>query len=199
MSDLTVLCVTAGGSYGWEFISEMEELADDLVASFVEYDGSEATHLEQILDDAVAKCDDGYILRLDDDERVSNGMYQWLLAHRYEEADHWAFPRANLYPDEEHRAGGILWPDLQTRLSVKEKSGGRNRIHVGSPFGTGEVAPVVIEHHKFLVRPLMDRIAQAREYERILVGAGRSKEYGPFQTPELYSWEFVPYSEEVLV
>lgn len=175
MSDLSILCVTRAEAYALPFLEDMAELANDLDARFyiaadgdqalARLDGINATtfvvrshgYLESVLDDAVAKCEDGYILRLDDDERVSDGMYGWLLERSYEQHDHWAFPRANLWPDENQRLdgnvnGAVLWPDLQTRLSVKAKSGGRTRIHQGSPHGRGEVAPVVIEHHKLLVR-----------------------------------------------
>src|SRR5690606_10758983 len=77
-----------------------------------------------------------------------------------------------------------LWPDLQTRLSVKAKSGGRTRVHAGSPFGTGTVAPCVLEHHKFLVRPRGEREALVERYERIERGAGLG--YSMFSVPEPY-------------
>lgn len=225
MSDLCILVVTRAEGYALPFIEDLAELAHDLHAPFVvaadgekalrRLDGLEAAttlvvrshgYLESVLDTAVAACPDGHILRLDDDERVSDGMYQWLLEHEWEQADHWAFPRANLYPDEHHRlagtsdgcrTGGTLWPDLQTRLSVKAKAGGRTRIHAGSPHGTGRVAPVVIEHHKLLVRTLDERVAQADAYEKLSPGAGRSMTFGPFQTPELFGFEVVPYVEMV--
>jgi len=193
VSDLTVLCVTAGREYAWPFVEEMEQLGRDLQAPFVIYDGLEAGYLEACLDRAVRGCADGYILRLDDDERVSHEMWVWLMERRYRTAEHWSFPRANLYPDDRHRLGGRFWPDFQTRLSVKALSGGRHRIHTGSPFGAGQVAPVVIEHHKLLVRSLEERQAQAAWYDRIKAGAGTSLTYGPLQTPELFDVEVVPY------
>lgn len=224
MSDITILCVTRADHYALPFLGEMAELAEDLEAPFlVAADGDDAMrsldgldaramflvrshgYIESVLDEAISKCDDGYILRLDDDERASEGMYQWLLERKYRQHDHWCFPRANLYPDENTRLAGsedgfagigTLWPDLQTRLSVKQKSGGRSQIHVGSPYGSGHRAPVTLEHHKLIVRDVNDRIKQAQQYERIADGAG-SGHYLAFQVPELGTFRTVPYAETV--
>lgn len=215
MTDLTILCITRAQPYALPFLDEMASLTHDLEGRFYvaadgdtaysRLDGLNATlfivrshgYLESVLDEAVHVCEDGYILRLDDDERVSDGMYQWLLERHYRDTDHWCFPRANLWPDENQRLDGHpVWPDLQTRLSTKEKSGGRTTIHHGSPFGSGRHAPVVIEHHKFLVRPIQDRVEQARAYERIQEGAG-SGHYLPFQAPELAQHQTAPYLEVV--
>ena len=225
MTDLTVLVVTRAEDHALVFLDDMAELSGDLHARFlVAADGDKALarldglegattavvrshgYLESVLDDAVALCEDGWILRLDDDERVSYGMYEWLLEGHYREADHWAFPRATLYPDEQHRlagivdgfpAGGSLYPDLQTRLSSKEKSGGRLKIHQGSPFGTGRQAPCVIEHHKMLVRSANERIEQARLRERLQAGAG-SGNFLPFHVPELGDWPTVAYADKAI-
>lgn len=185
MSDLTVLCVTANRPYAQPFLDAMCGIAGALDATFVEYDGSKASCLEEVLDDAVAVCPDGYILRLDDDERMTREMEMWLYAREYRDADHWAFCRMNLYASEEaYIVDPPLWPDLQTRLSVKAKSGGRRRIHEGSPFGTGRVAPeaVAIEHHKFLVRSEQERRDLLNWYEQLQPGAGHH--YVPFSLPE---------------
>lgn len=182
--DLTILCVTNYGAHSAPFLSALDGIAEFLGAEYVEHDGSYARCLEHVLDDAVAACPDGYILRLDDDELPTDEMIGWLAAGRYQQHDHWAFPRLNLYPD----AGTYirtepLFPDLQTRLSVKAKSGGRAQVHEGSPFGTGEIAPVAIEHHKFIVRPLQERRALLERYERVWDGAG-SGHFAAFSVPE---------------
>lgn len=183
MSDLTLLTVTRGEPYAQPFLEAMRELGDDLGAGYVEWDGAGVRCIEDVLDQAVASCPDGYILRLDDDERVSPQMRYWLLARHYREHDHWAFPRLHLWPTEEsYITTDPLYPDLQTRLSAKEKSGGRGQIHVGSPFGTGTVAPCPIEHWKFLVRDKAERQTLLEHYESITPGAGSY--FLPFSLPE---------------
>jgi hypothetical protein len=75
-----------------------------------------------------------------------------------------------------------LWPDAQTRLSIRAKAGGRDVIHSGSPHGGGEMAPVLIEHHVFLVRSREEREAKVARYDAIAQGAGTS--FLPFIVPE---------------
>jgi hypothetical protein len=189
MTDLTILCVTQGHDYARPFILEMERLASDVFAELVLVtDGHEVQsdgYLESVLDDALKLCLTDYVLRLDDDEQATPEMRDWLAAGAYRGHDHWAFPRLNLWPDAAHHiTNPPLYPDLQTRLSTKEKSGGRHDVHAGSPHGTGHIAPVAIEHHKFLCRPMEDRLALLERYEAILPGAG--KQYAMFSVPELY-------------
>jgi hypothetical protein len=189
---LTILCVTEHGPHSPPFITDMEEIAEQLDAAFVLYDGRGAECLENVLDQAVASCPDGMILRLDDDERCAPEMRDWLEDLAWAEHDHWAFPRYNLYPDESSYITSLnLYPDLQTRLSTKEKSGGRNVIHCGSPYGTGQIAPCHIEHHKFLVRSQEERAATLQHYERIVPGAG--SRFVQFSLPEA----FYPYQIQV--
>lgn len=201
MSDLTVLCVTRADPYALPFLDEMTGLAADLDAHLVvaadgdrahrTLDGIDADlilvrshgYIESVLDDAVSYCPDGHILRLDDDERPSYEMYDWLLERCYETNDHWAFPRYNLWPDERSYITSLsLWPDLQTRLSVKAKAGGRTKIHYPSPYGTGVVANVAIEHHKFLIRDIDERRETLDRYERLQPGAG--SRFRQFSVPE---------------
>ncbi len=75
-----------------------------------------------------------------------------------------------------------LWPDHQTRLSTRAKASGRNWIHCGSPFGGGELAPVAIEHHKFMLFSVAERRAQSKRYDSIAPGAGENMK--AFQVPE---------------
>lgn len=203
MSDLTFLCLTAGAPHARRFLNIMAMDAEEAGAEFIlavdgepqDWMGSlNATilkvrttgYLESVLDDLVDRCPDGYILRLDDDERLNGDALEWVKAGGYRTADHWAFRRANLWPNAGHHIlNPPLWPDLQTRLSVKAKSGGRTRVHVGSPYGTGEIAPGLIEHHKFLVRSTSEREALVERYEMIQPGAGR--EYRMFSLPEAYA------------
>ncbi len=135
--------------------------------------------LEQLHGMALTHCTGDYILRLDDDERCSPAMVQWLKDRRYEARDHWSFARAHLWLDEMQMLTEYpYWPDCQTRLSVKAKAGGRDTVHVASPFGYGTLAPAVIEHHNFLVKSPEERRAQADRYEAIKAGSGS----GPLRT-----------------
>ncbi len=184
MIPLSILCVTEHGEHTPPFLADMEEIAEQIEAAFILYDGRGAGCIENVLDQAIATCPDGHILRLDDDERCSPAMRDWLEDGAWAEHDHWAFPRLNLWPNQYmHLTSHSLYPDLQTRLSTKHKSGGRQQIHAGSPFGTGYVAPCAIEHWKFLVRPYEERCELAARYEQIAPGAG-SDHYRAFSVPE---------------
>ncbi len=178
---LTFLCVTRFEGCTEGLRERMESLADDVDANMVFFDGSQARCIEDVLDDAVAECPDGHILRLDDDEGCY-GMREWLLSGEWESRDHWAFRRANLYPDADHYVTNHeLWPDFQTRLSTKAKSGGRTKVHVGSPYGTGHLGTPVIAHYKFLVRSAEERQALVEQYE----AAGASEQFRVMSFPEL--------------
>jgi len=182
---LTILCVTRYAPHAGRFLQAFDDLADLLDGEMVEYDGSHIRTIEDALDEAVAECADGYILRLDDDELPSPEMVEWLRDCSYEAADHWCFPRLHLWGDTHHYIPTPpLYPDLQTRLSIKAKSGGRHRVHDGSPYGSGEQAPVAIEHHKFLVRRREERESLLNEYRRLRHDADQ---WTVFSVPELFA------------
>jgi hypothetical protein len=207
MTRLAILCVTRAEDFALPFLHTLAGDARDLYAQVVIaadgdaaaervksafipyariYRVASAGYIESVLDEAVGYCTGQYILRLDDDERLSPALLTWLENEHYLAADHWAFPRANLWGDE----GSVLvnpplWPDLQTRLSVKAKAGGRHGVHDGSPFGTGRVAPAAIEHHKYLVKSRAEREAQARGYDALRPGAGTAAHFRPFMVPEV--------------
>jgi hypothetical protein len=202
MTTLTILCITNFGFHASGFIRRLGEQASALGAGFVL--GADAPlpswirddwtivplksagYIESVLDQVIAACPDGYILRLDDDEQIGPQMFNWLESGAYREAEHWAFPRQHLWPDPEHYVTNPpLWPDLQTRLSVKAMAGGRHRVHEGSPYGTGRVADVAIEHHKFLARPLAEREQLLEHYETLQPGAG-GQQFDVFSVPERY-------------
>lgn len=205
MTDLSILCVSRFGEHAEPFIRHLADAAVQLGARFVlAADGEtprwaigiahgtvrvkSSGYLESVLDTAVAACPDGYVLRMDDDERISPSLSHWLAQCKYRDADHWAFPRMHLWPDEtRYITNAPLWPDLQTRLSVKAKAGGRPRIHQGSPHGTGRVAEdAVIEHHKFLVRDRQERERLLAHYESLQPGTG-SGHYAAFSVPERFA------------
>lgn len=214
MTDLSILCVTNLGAHTPPFIGIMTTLSDVLDAEFViALDGAtlptvpherlrmtagaartlvveSGGYIESVLDEAVAACSGDYILRLDDDECCSPAMVSWLAERVYREHQHWAFPRMHLWPDKDHYLVNTpLWPDLQTRLSVKHMAGQRTQIHQGSPFGTGHVADrIAIEHHKFLVKDRTERERLLAHYERLLPSAN---DWAAFSVPELFEGQLV--------
>jgi hypothetical protein len=110
-------------------------------------------------------------------------MVQWLQDQAYTTKSHWRFGRMHLWRDEQHflfLEG--LWPDHQTRLSIKALAGGRSSIHCGSPYGGGDTAPVAILHHKFLVKSHAERLAIVERYDSIAQGAGTA--FRRFSVPE---------------
>lgn len=189
---LSILVVTAGEPYARPFLDELERLAVSLDAELVEHHAPGAGAIEYVLADALERCTRDYVLRIDDDERCSDDMTAWLAAGVYRAAEVWSFPRAHLYPDaESFVTSPPLWPDLQTRLTVRAKAGGRRRLHEGSPYGAGTVARVVLEHHKFLVRSLDERQALLERYEALQPGAGRG--WAIFSVPEAFELAIDPY------
>jgi len=201
---LSILCVTKGESYARPFIQDMLRLAYSIGAEVVlAADGPTAMcnlrawntsarlvrvdskgYIESVLDEAVDACRGVYILRLDDDERCSPAMEKWLDEVQYTQDVHWKFPRAHFWKDlRTCIINPPLWPDHQTRLSVKEMSGGRRTVHAGSPFGGGRLAPVVLEHHKFLIKSYEERLAIAKVYDSVHPGYGTGG-MRPFSLPE---------------
>jgi hypothetical protein len=185
MTLLSILCVTQAAPAVRPLLADMAHVATLLGAEFVLLaDGQIAQfelreypvklvavksqgYVESVLDYGVSQCSGKYILRLDDDERCSMAMIDWLQRREYEAETHWKFPRMHLWGN----ANTVLiteqlFPDHQTRLSIKEKSGGRHFPHAMSPFGGGELAPVCIEHHKFLVRSRAERERTAAKWHQ---------------------------------
>jgi hypothetical protein len=205
---LSILCVTKAEPFALPFLAVLASDAFELGAELViavddastwpvigtpptvgEYQVcrvQSAGYIESVLDEAIGFCCGDYVLRLDDDERMSLDMVMWLRSDAYLDADHWAFPRANLWGDADSvLVNPPLWPDLQTRLSIKPKAGGRHGVHDGSPFGTGRIAPAVIEHHKYLIKSREVREAQARGYDALRPGAGTDPAMWPYMVPEV--------------
>lgn len=183
---LSIVCVTKLEPFALPFIEGMNHLAKSLAAEFVlAVDGTlprpgmitlgadrfievhSAGFIESVLDEAVAATRGAFVLRLDDDERCSPAMVAWLARGEFLRIDHWCFPRMHLWPDAmSFLDDPQLWPDHQTRLSVREKSGGRGSIHAMSPYGMGHEAPCAIEHHKFLVKSYAERAVIADKWHR---------------------------------
>lgn len=191
--DLSILCVTAAEPWARPFVWTLSALASGLHAQLVVVphgsaavlrliewgvrpsgmvDG-ECRYLEAYLDDALALCNGRYVLRIDDDERCSPAMVAWLAMREYAVGDHWKFPRMHLWPnDQSALMTPQLFPDHQTRLSVRAKAGGRRTPHAMSPFGGGALAPAAIFHYKFLARTRAERARQAAVYDAYRPGYG---------------------------
>lgn len=195
---LSILCITKCERHAGIFLQMFVETANKIGAQLViVVDGNEVVpnvptgvkvaftrskgYLESVHDEAVSLCDGTYVLRVDDDETLSPAMRVWLAEKMYLTHDHWKFPRQHLWAvvphegEKRHRVVLLtpqLFPDEQTRLSVKRKAVGRTHIHAGSPFGGGEAAPVALRHHKFLVKSYEERKAIAERYESIQCGCG---------------------------
>ena len=195
MKLLSILTVTKAESYTPLFLKKMRELAIAANSELViAGDGPEAMNtlrawglgeeevlvsvsskgfIESVLDQAVNCCGGKYILRIDDDELVSPEMFRWIVNEEFTAADHWKFARAHLWQRQSlYITNPPLWPDHQTRLSIRKKSGNRTFIHAGSPYGGGKLAPVILEHAKFLVKSAEERQAIADRYDSFGVGLG---------------------------
>ncbi len=177
---LSVVCVTQAESRALPFVDEQRQLAQYLRAEFVlGASGARAVmafpnampvegeYLEQMLPQMFKRCTGQFVLRLDDDERCTPAMVEWLKAGSFTEYDNWHFCRAHLWPDEKHHiVSPPYWPDYQTRLSIRAKANRPATLHAGSPY-PGRVAPCAIEHHTFLVKNREERRAITNRYQML--------------------------------
>lgn len=173
---LSILCVSDLKHYAVPFIEEMDRLAHRLKAEFVlvqdGVDVHSAGYIESVLDEAIAKTKGDYILRLDDDEKVSRAMERFLAREMYRRGEQWSFPRAHLWGNAQTMIlEKYYWPDVQTRLSTRAKSGGYTKIHQGSPFGGGQIPFACLEHWCYLAKTYEERLEVSRRYHRIMQGA----------------------------
>ena len=216
--NLSLLTITKGEQFALSFLMATNALAARLEAEHVIMaDGPDALfalqslkwyvapslyevrsqgYLESVHELGVNACTRDYVLRLDDDELCSQSMQEWLARGDYKAEDHWKFSRAHLWKSSDRvLLTPQLWPDHQTRMSIRAKAGGRFGIHSGSPYGGGAVAPCVIEHHKFLVKNADERWAIAHRYDSIVPGSGTGGMIA-FQVPEhAYAGQKVWFSD----
>lgn len=196
---LSLLCITKNEPHAAEFLRALRGVANRLGAEFVVVSDGFSTitarnladeylvvesngSIESVLDEAVAACSGDYILRIDDDEKISAEMIVWLDTSEYTQSDVWSFPRRHLWGDG-YLTNAPLYPDLQTRLTTKAKAGGRKQVHDGSPYGAGQVASRHILHHKFLIKDYQKRKELAEKYDQLRPGAGTGQ-WLPFNLPE---------------
>ena len=211
---LSILCVTDGKLHAFYFLNEMSLLAKRLECEFIVGDDQFKSEEDRknlkmngfilsgeckfvmlpphkvglqecVLDEAVRACSGDYILRLDDDEKVSPALESWLMTKQYETGNLFAFPRVYMYPDTKHvLCNEGIFPDLQTRLGKKELMFGVNHIHAGNPNGTGVIINKAIEHHKLIIKTLDERREIKERYDAIRPGAGSDPHFAQFNTPE---------------
>lgn len=169
---------------GWEFVlgadgRDAQNVAENFSTNVIPV--TTGGYIETVLEDVMSRCSGDYILRLDDDEALSEALLEWILKENLTEKTY-TFFRANLWRDTKHFIKKI-WPDSQTRLTRKDCSTWSKEIHSISPHGFGVEVPKAILHYKFLVKSYPERIEIARKYESIRDGAGFG-EYKKFSLPE---------------
>ncbi len=209
---LSILCVTRMEDFALKYLQQMSDLCRLLSAEFILLNDSDRHtpwasqpvqskgYVESVLEIGVKACSGDYILRLDDDEQVTPAMAEWLYGRVYEGVDHWKFATANMWTLTHFIHMPPVWPDHHTRLSVKAKAGGRHTPHCGSPFGGGELAPVIFEHHKFVIKSFEQRKKIAATYDAYAAGYGTADNMRPFSLPETCYDELVlaPVGDGVL-
>jgi len=204
---LSVLCATRAEACVRPFLAEMRPLAqacggrfqvvldrsesyerwttlglkgDCLVSSDGMYLAQDGVH--QAMQEMVNECRSDYVLILDDDERCTPALVEWLKTGRYEDADFWYIARAWLYRDTKHYITSAKhWPNPALRIGRSQLVRVPTQIHAGWMDGSGQrsIAPYPLEHHKFLIRSLEERKATVERYEAIREGAGMPGHYLP--------------------
>jgi hypothetical protein len=148
----------------------------------------QGNYLEEMLDPVIQACSGDYVLRLDDDERCSPGLVEWLRSDEMLKRDSWFFSRCHLWPDIQHvLSEQPYFPDFQARVSVKRQARRPARIHAPHVYPAYRApASAYLEHHVFLTKTRADRQVITARYETIRTG----KEF----LPEQVTYAF-PYDE----
>jgi len=186
---LSIVCVSDATVVTRLFLLEFQMLARMLGAEFVlgahgdrarrfaeDYDIKhvmvQGSYFEELIDQALDACTGDYILRVDDDERCSTGMIDWLKTDEWFRRDSWFFSRAHLWPDVQHCiAKQPYFPDFQARLSVARQSRRPVKIHAAHAYPAYRApATAFLEHHVFLIRTREERQAITAKYETIRTG-----------------------------
>jgi hypothetical protein len=139
--------------------------------------------IHQAMQTLIDSCFSEYVLILDDDERCTPALADWLQDGHYTAADFWSIPRAWLYPDAQHYITSRKhWPNPAIRIGRTTLAHvPHSPLHAGWLDGPGQyaVAPYALEHHKLLLRSLEEREVEVEARERLQVGAGMFKQYLP--------------------
>lgn len=196
-----MLCATRAEACVRPFLAEMGPLAKACGGRFgVVLDGAESAErwkqlglrayqfvaedgVHQAMQQVVSECRTEYILILDDDERCTMRLANWLIGKHYQSAPFWYVPRAWLYQDRHHFISSKKhWPNHALRIGAQEAiTVLTGPIHAGWMAGPGakEICPYAIEHHKLLIRSLAERKDTVAKYEAIKPGAGMPNHYLP--------------------
>jgi len=187
MTKLSICCLTQCKPHSHKFLIAMRYLADYLDAEFVlGADGCEEIareytdrvipvkskgYLESVLQEVLDFCTGDYIFRLDDDERVSNSLFNWFCDTPLTSPTY-SFRRLELYGDDQHYlAHQSLYPSVSPRLSTRQYAICKDNIH-GHFVPYGEVVEQPILHYKFLIKTYEERLEIANRYESIAKNAG---------------------------
>lgn len=186
---LSIACVTSADHVVRPFLSKFAAVAKALDAEFVlgahgpqavmfaEASGIgfidvKGSYFEELVDPVIAACEGDYILRVDDDETISEGLLEWLVSGEWYRRDSWFFSRRHLWPDAGHcLSQQPYFPDFQARLSVKRQARRPVKIHAAHAYPAYR-APVgtFLDHHVFLIRTREERRAITAKYETIRTG-----------------------------
>lgn len=197
---LSVLCATQAEACARPFLAEMRPLAHACGGRFqVVLDRSESYErwttlglkgdcvvaqdgVHQAMQELIGQCASDYALILDDDERCTPALAEWLREGRYEDADFWYIQRAWLYHDTKHYISSAKhWPNPALRIGRPARVHVPRAIHAGWMDGPGTraTAPYAMEHHKLLIRSFEERQATVARYEAIRRDAGMPSHYLP--------------------
>lgn len=202
--DLTFICITKAEVFAYPYLRSLKSVKDALGANLlIGIDNSEipeyieeyadqivflrsAGYIESVLDEVIKEVQTEYVFRIDDDERLSASLFDWLESGEYRSENIFSFIRCNMWTPHSFITESPLFPDCQTRLTKKDLSLGVHRIHAGNPNGAGKIIPYALIHDKFNVKSYKERRAIADRYEAIQKGSGYSEKFLPFQLPEDY-------------
>lgn len=202
---LSIACVTTADSVVLPFLDRFRAIASDLGAQFIvgahgiaacdyansgkDIDGVlvEGSYFEELIDPVIRQCSGDYILRVDDDESLSEGLIEWLLSGEWYARDSWFFSRRHLWPD----TGSCIsmqpyFPDFQARLSVKRQARRPVKIHAAHAYPAYRApGTAFFNHHVFLIRTREERKSTTAKYETIRTG----KQFTPADVNVVLPWD----------
>ena len=125
---------------------------------------------EELIDPVLDRCTGDYVLRIDDDERVSAQLAHWIRSGAYLEHDSWFFSRYHLWPDDQHViVQPPYFPDFQQRLTTRAKAYRPHTLHAASPYPAWR-APTYLEHHCYIIEGRDERRRTIAKYEALKLG-----------------------------
>ena len=208
MSELTILTITRGESHSLPFLQNLSDFAKTIGAEYLigldmftnaEIDlmkigtcrmvpCTSSGAIEHVLADVSQKAHGDWILRIDDDESMSMAMEYWVKCGSWltDEYTHYSFPTAWLWNDLDHYLiNERMFPDVHTRLVKRDLMRDWPRqLHASFSHGVGKIEPVLLLHHKFLVKNYSERQTVAARYDCVRDGGGSNDVYKRYSLPE---------------